>query len=84
MKPPISLNDDQLKEYSNHHLKYELDMLIWTTGILSTLGAVKKQSPIPMTLNNAIINSYSMHARNLIDFLYLRSLGGDRKTHETS
>ncbi len=80
MKPPISLNDDQLKEYSNHHLKYEIDMLIWTTGILSTLGAVKKQSPIPLTINNAIMNSYSMHARNLIDFLYLRSLGRDRKT----
>ena len=80
MKPPISLGDDQLTDYSNHHLKYELDMLIWTTGIMRTLGAECKKNPITWSLNNSLLNSYSMHARNLIDFLYLRSFGRDRDT----
>ena len=76
----IALSDEELKDYSDHHLKYELDMLIWCTGFLSPLADVKNAGHIPWAANNAVMNSYSMHARNLIDFLYLRSLGKDRNT----
>ena len=55
-------------------------MLIWCTGFLASLTKVAKTEHIPWATNNAIMNSYSMHARNLIDFLYLRSLRKDRST----
>lgn len=80
MKAPYSIADKELKDYSDQHLKYELDMLIWCTGLLLPLIDVKGNGYIPWAVNNAVMNSYSIHARNLIDFLYLRSLGKDRKT----
>lgn len=78
MKTPYSLSDSELREYSDHHLKYELEMLLWCTAILNSLAETRKAGALPLAINNAVMNSFSMHARNLIDFLYLRSLGKDR------
>jgi len=80
MKPPNSLTDEDLLAYADRHLKYEIDMLIWAAGIMRTLAPVRDQGLLAWACNNALLNSFSMHARNLIDFLYLCSLGKDRPT----
>jgi len=80
MKPPHTLSDAHLLEYADTHVTYELNMLVWTSGLLSALFPFKTNGYLPWTVNNATVNSYSMHARNLIDFLYSRSLGKDYST----
>ncbi len=80
MKSPNSLSDSELRSYSDGHLKYELDMLIWSAGILATLAMIKDKGLLPWAINNAVLESFSIHARNLIDFLYSKSLNKDRPT----
>ncbi len=76
MKPPNSLTDQELLEYADEHITYEIEMLIRTTSIMSTstLGRLKDVHWIARTCNNAIISSFALQARNLIDFLYIREL----------
>jgi hypothetical protein len=80
MKPPKSLSDEELMDYADHHIIYELEMLRWTTAVMGSLAPVREEGQLAWACNNALLNSFSIHARNLIDFLYLRSLGGDRPT----
>lgn len=71
--------DAYLLEYSEH-VHYEIDMFFETVEVrsrpafnewtLSLLGH-------PQRMNNALIESFVVHLRNLIDFLYLPSKGTD-------
>jgi len=80
MKPPNSLSDQELRAYADEHLQYEFDMLIWSAGILAPLAAHHDHGYLPWSLNNAVLNTFSVHARNLISFLYSRSQRKDRPT----
>lgn len=75
--PPISIvrpfSDAYLVAYSAEHVAYEFDMFLWLAEVCgsssSTLGAL---SPADTTrLSNVLIESFAVHLRNIIDFLYL-------------
>lgn len=60
---------DKLKKIS-HHLWYEFEMFLALTQELS-----KECSP--GTIKNALLESFGIHVRNLIDFLYIENPGSD-------
>lgn len=80
MKPPVSLSDEELMDYADHYITYEIEMLRWTTAVAGSLAPVREKGELAWVCNNALLSSFSMHARNLIDFLYLRSFGRDHRT----
>jgi hypothetical protein len=80
LKPPKSLTDAQLQQYADQHLQYEIDMLVWSAGILAFLVAHKAEGDLPSAINNGLLNSFALHARNLISFLYSRSRALDHAT----
>lgn len=80
MKGSNSLSDDELKEYAEEHLQYEVDMLVWSAGILARLASLKNEGHLPWSINNGLLNSFSAHARNLIAFLYSRPMGKEFST----
>jgi hypothetical protein len=80
MRSPNVISDDDLKSYAEAHLQYEINMLTMSVSILAYLGTHNNSSPIPWLINNGILNTFAMHARNLIDFLYSRSKGKDFST----
>lgn len=80
MKAPQSLSDKELADYVDHYVAYEIEMLRWTTAVMGSLAPVRNEGKLAWACNNALLTSFSMHARNLIDYLYLRSLGRDRPT----
>lgn len=80
MKLPHSLLDEELRDYADHHLKYEIEMLVWASGILATLGTLREKGLLARECKNALLNTFALHSRNLIDFLYLRASCKDRPT----
>lgn len=80
MKYPHSLSDDDLKDYAEKHLQDEVEMLTWSVGILAFLAKKKNVSPLPWALSNGVLNTFAIHARNLIEFLYSRLKGKDFTT----
>lgn len=80
MKFDNQLSDKQLLEYANEHLQYEVDMLVWSAGILAFLARHMREGYLPWAINNGLLNSFALHARNLINFLYSRSIGKDYPT----
>jgi hypothetical protein len=80
MKSPHSLSDDELREYAEQHLKYEVDMLIYSACILSTITEHRQRSLLSWTINNGLLDSFAIHARSLVDFLYSRSIMKDQST----
>jgi len=79
MKSPNSLTDAELSDYADRHMKYEIDMLIWTASILIPLRGLSDLAPIPRIVHDSLLNSFAIHARNLVDFLYIRD---DRERHD--
>ena len=65
-KASEALNDAALREMLREHVCYEVDMLIRTFALLET--GVPDQR-----LANALIESFSVHARNLCDFFNQRT-----------
>lgn len=61
----ISLDKKTLPE---HHLRYEIDMLLFDTESLSQLKPWEKESEIMRA--NAFLESYLIHLRNIIYFLW--------------
>ena len=55
-------------------------MLASSAIILGYLTKSSSEGGISWTLNNALLNSFAIHARNLINFLYSRTRGKDRET----
>jgi len=80
MRPPQSLTDDELKAYAEVHLKYEVNMLIWSATVLAFLTRYGDRGHLPWVINNGLLTAFAVHARNLVDFLYSRSKGKDRAT----
>jgi hypothetical protein len=80
MKSPHSLTDDELREYAEEHLQYEVDMLCWSAGILAKLAPYKDKGLLPWAINNGLLTTFAVHARNLVQFLYFHSKGKDYAT----
>jgi hypothetical protein len=58
------LNNQQLFEYFAEHIRYEVQMLLnATSGILQKLK-------VPQGIEHMPVESYAIHLRNLITFLY--------------
>jgi hypothetical protein len=64
------LPDAGLLEYSGEHLKYEIDMLREAAALLPGIAP-------DTTWENAVLESWVVHLRNLIDFLYPRRRRAD-------
>jgi hypothetical protein len=80
MRPPNSLTDEELVTYSHDHIRYEIGMLQWTAAILLSLPDLDSTGVFAETIKNSLLNSFASHARNLIDFLYLRNHFGRDKS----
>ena len=59
--PPLS--DQEALDYSEEHLGYEIEMLRTNDGTLTNGGLTRTQG-------NAVLESWVLHLRNLIEFLY--------------
>lgn len=59
------LNEDQLYAYFAEHVRYEMQHLINATD------AISRQLPIHNGLQYMVVESFAIHLRNLITFLYL-------------
>ena len=77
MSAPISsierpYSDAYLLEYSSEHLLYELDMFLWLAQVCGGDAKIAAGSSRDTTrLSNVLIESFVVHLRNLIDFLYI-------------
>jgi hypothetical protein len=78
MKAQYSLTDPELLRYADMHIRYELEMLLAMSAAIPSLFPRIQEGPIFAATNNAFMNSFALHSRNLIYFLYARSLGKDR------
>jgi hypothetical protein len=74
MRPPNSLTDEELMKYANEHIAYEILMLMSADAILRPITPVKHEHWLVYACNCTAMTSYALHARNLIDFLYLRKI----------
>jgi hypothetical protein len=72
MSKRAPFTDKELYEYSDIHLKYEVDMLTWTAAMYFYLNAhaVLDGDTLPIVLKNGLLESFVVHARNLTEFLY--------------
>ncbi len=80
MKNQHSLTDKELQDYADHHIQYEVDMLTYSAGTLGFLAPHGDQGFLPWVIKNGLLNSFSLHARNLINFLYSGTVGNPRST----
>jgi hypothetical protein len=60
-----ALTDSDLRDYSIEHLRYEVSMLFDTGSALPY-----PTSPMVGFADNAILESFAIHLRNLLDFFY--------------
>jgi hypothetical protein len=72
MKKHYSLTDDKLKSYADEHLQYEIRMLVWSAAILAGLLPIKAEGRLAWAIHDGLLNTFAVHARNLIAFLYSR------------
>jgi hypothetical protein len=61
---PPALSEKKLREYSAEHLRYEIEMFLAIGQILRS-GNIRTQAE-----KNALLESFAIHLRNLIAFLY--------------
>lgn len=78
MKGSTALTDQELAAYADEHLTYELNMLTWTAAFMIGLLRLASKEPLVVNVGNAILESFAIHARNLVDFLYKRDTGKDQ------
>jgi len=70
--PTRPYGDDYLRTYSAEHLWYEFDMFLGLTALLgSSRQLVAPSGEGARRLNNGLIESFVIHFRNVVDFLYL-------------
>lgn len=71
MAKRVSLTDQELRDYSKEHVVYELSMF-------RAVGeALIAPVQISQALRNALIESFAIHLRNLIDFFYPTQVQAD-------
>ena len=86
MKGENRFSNEQLKRYAEKHLSREVELLRWNASFLngffmSELSFSQVAGDIANALRETSLDSFAMHARNLIDLLYLRNhFNGDRST----
>ena len=68
-KPRTVLNERKLREYSKEHVFYELSMLL-NAAILLESESISDSYALVRALRNATVESFALHARNIIDFFY--------------
>lgn len=65
-------SDAYLLNYSHEHVFYEVDMFLWLTQVCGGGAKVGAASSADTTrLSNVLIESFVVHLRNVVDFLYL-------------
>jgi hypothetical protein len=64
-----ALSDDELLRYSKQHLKYEIEML-FNVGIKLLQTYFSKDDPESVIDKNVLVESFAIHLRNLLLFLY--------------
>lgn len=64
--------DAYLLAYSGEHMAYEVDMFFFAVEVRRhpSFSSVLKVSATPRRVNNVSIESFVVHFRNVIDFLY--------------
>jgi hypothetical protein len=71
--PARPFDDAYLLMYSREHVFHEIDMLFWLARLCGSGTHVTAPSPGDATrLNDAFIECFVVHLRNVIDFLYPR------------
>jgi len=66
-----NLTDEVALQYSELHICYELDMLQWSTVALLNMNPDPGGNvPSLIFSKNALLETFAIHSRNLIDFLY--------------
>lgn len=63
------LSDPDLIAYSKEHVQYEISLLV-ACGHLSTHQFRSESTDLATVLHNAILESFAIHLRNVVDFLY--------------
>lgn len=71
--PPVRpFAEGYLRKYADEHLQYEVDMFLWLSNVCG--GGVRIQAvgvAETTRISNALIESFVIHLRNVIDFLYI-------------
>lgn len=73
MLSPLSMTGLQLIAFSALHLHYEIDML----GRIARGVPPLREQPIYAVDRNVLVESYAIHLRNLVHFLYSDPKGDD-------
>ncbi len=72
--PKRPFSDTYLLAYSEEHVAYEFDMFLWLAHMCGSGAGLGAPSAADVTrLNNVLIESFAVHLRNVVDFLYLDS-----------
>lgn len=87
MKSDRHFNHAQLREYAEKHLSREVEMLRWTGSYLAgfskaSLSSLNVSGEIADTFKQSSLESFGLHSRNLIDFLYLRNHYGHYRKND--
>ena len=70
VKRPHRHSDEELQDISEH-LHYEIQMLYGTAWMLAAFRVPTTLSPLEQHIvHNALLESFTIHVRNLLDFLY--------------
>lgn len=62
------MTNNELIEYADIHIRYERDMLLASAGMCEANAPSNNINGF--AIHNAMLESFSIHARNLIDFFY--------------
>jgi hypothetical protein len=62
VKKTANASDTELTSFSKEHLLHELELLMWTASQISSAN--------PPALRSALVESFAIHLRNLIDFFF--------------
>jgi hypothetical protein len=69
------LSDSELSAYSKEHVLHEISMMV---NCAQHLKSAFRGSPATVqVLRNTVIESFAIHVRNLVDFLYPTRIRGD-------
>jgi hypothetical protein len=70
-RPPRPKRTDKKLAAASEHLRYEIDMLYGSLGELETLERARVNDEAPsLSLKNALIESWTIHLRNLHEFFF--------------
>jgi len=78
MRGENRFDTEELRQYAENHLSREVELLRWTGSFLNAFSTASLSSEriagdIADAFQRSALESFGMHARNLIDFLYVRN-----------